>query len=242
MSSIDTVDNVHCANLHLVDSMVPVYWVLQETEHDRTGCVVTIHDLMIGGGSGEHPALHIRNADLLPLWLVADTDSAELELEFIGQSVEDFYMKKLFSRASSEHELKIFESYPNINDNFMCIADWPLSTLYEVEKSYRKAKKENKNLKNSDNMANSSESSLLRDIALFVFYQMPEQFFEKDVWLAIKQLRGAYLQEVYDLVRVNHFSHPLLNSSSGKIIRDGKACWGYSLHDYIQDQKELKSV
>jgi hypothetical protein len=227
MSSIDVVDNIHCANIHLESTSVPVYWVQDTLKHDRTLAEVTTRDLMIGGGSGEHPALHIKNADLLPLWLLLQhisCDDNEENLLSIAEDLELMYVEKLKSRAKSEAEIINIIDFPYNNDNFMCIADWPLSTLAQVETCYKKTKVK-------DNISNYSETSLLVSIATFVMFDMPKQFFENDVYKLMEKSKIIFKDS--SISTVFNFSLPLNSQKMGRVIKDGKVIWGYSLNDYL---------
>lgn len=226
MSSIDSASSVHCANVHLKSSIIPVYWVITPLEHDTTSNEITKRDLVIGGGSGEHPMLQIQNADLLPLWLMS---YGMMEDEPVVNACEEIYMSKMLERIQHEEDKKTFTNYPHVFNNFYCFSEWPLSTTSKIQKCYEKAKK----TKGKSYLANSAEAAFLMDIAIFVMFDMPQEFLEDDVYRTMKDHEESLWQ--HDIVRISHFSRPLKSSKMGKIIKEGKAVWGYDLEDYLKD-------
>ena len=222
MSSIDVVDNVHCANLHLENSNIPIYWVQSVLKHDRTKCDVTPKDLMVGGGSGEHPALHIKNADLLPLWLLLrNMENEDCSLSN-AESLELMFFDKLKSRAKTTMEQKNYEDFPYQFDNFMCIADWSLSTLGKVENTFIQSPIK-------DELSSYAEVSLLVSLAIFVMFDMPKQFFEDDEYEIMENLKKINKNNYLSMFTI---SSPLNSQKMGRTIKNGKVIGGYSLTDY----------
>lgn len=232
MSSIDSVDNVHCADIHFNDTILPIYWVQNNLYHDRTGEIVCPKDLMVGGGSGEHPALHIKNADLLPLFLLLKhiENTNDFDVEFFDQ-LELTYIEKLKSRTEDQEEKKLYEDYCYSYEIFMCIADWPISTLSEVQINFKK-------LNTKDCFVNSAEMAILISLANFIVFDMPKQFFEEDIYDIINDNKEIYTK---NYCRMFHFSSPLNSQKMGRVIKNGKVFWGYSLLDYVKlNEKKWK--
>ncbi len=77
MSDIDTFDHSYVGNL----AGLPIYHPLQDSEMDYFN--VGFHNLVIGGGSGEHPAMKIHNLDACVFSFLENVSSlltnAELE-------------------------------------------------------------------------------------------------------------------------------------------------------------------
>jgi hypothetical protein len=229
MSSIDSADNIHCANVHIDDIILPVYWVITPLEHDVTSAPITKRDLVIGGGNGEHPMLQIRNADLLPLWLMSRDDIRDVEGVF--KECEDLYFSKIMERLE-DSEKETFKNYfPHAFEYFYCPSEWPLSSSSKIQKSYEVEEKSRRDKEMF--LAKNAETAFLIDIAIYVMFDMPTFFFEEDVYRVIPHYKTEF--KAYNFSRITHFSRPLKSSALGKVIINGTAWWGYDLDKYIAD-------
>jgi len=224
MSSIDSLEHAHVAKFF----GLPIYWVLEEKPlsylidiDDDTTEVINQYYLSIGGGSGEHPALVIKN-DAVVYQLIR-------KLVDIEDVDDDSYDHQLISYAEQLQEQMITDDelynllYWRIDQN-----EWPLETFIRVNKQFD----------------DDSEVSLLDKIshamALFIIYEMPLEACLKDqriIELA-KMIRSNKWEKALPQEIVKYLSAVsglLEYEKMGKVIRNGQVVWGYSLNDWRRE-------
>lgn len=233
MSHVDSSIHIHCGNIILDNSHLPIYWVLDEKlENECSQEIIKYNDLIIGGGSGEHPALHIRDADLLVLqFLINKLKQNDI---VININVEDIF-SKIYLERGKKSKVEYIEKY-GVNefvifiDNYINISEWPIATLYKIEKEY---------LENFDYQDNyqCSEDLFIFSIANFIIKNLPKQFFHKDILEIINLYK--YKEEIKINCSLN-IEKVFTNNCAGKNIIDNKVKWGYSLEEYIEEQKIIE--
>jgi|688.fasta_scaffold367498_3 hypothetical protein len=224
MSSIDSLEHTHVAKFF----GLPIYWVLEEKPlsylidiDDDTTEVINQYYLSIGGGSGEHPALVIKN-DAVVYQLIRklvdleDVDDGSYDHELIS------YAEQLQEQMITDDELYNLR-YWRIDQN-----EWPLETFIRVNKQFD----------------DDSEVSLLDKIshamALFIIYEMPIEACLKDqriIELA-KMIRSNEWEKALPQEIVKYLSAVsglLEYEKMGKVIRNGQVVWGYSLNDWRRE-------
>jgi hypothetical protein len=224
MSSIDSLEHTHVAKFF----GLPIYWVLEEKPlsylidiDDDTTEVINQYYLSIGGGSGEHPALVIKN-DAVVYQLIRklvdleDVDDGSYDHELIS------YAEQLQEQMITDDELYNLR-YWRIDQN-----EWPLETFIWVNKQFD----------------DDSEVSLLDKIshamALFIIYEMPIEACLKDqriIELA-KMIRSNEWEKALPQEIVKYLSAVsglLEYEKMGKVIRNGQVVWGYSLNDWRRE-------
>jgi hypothetical protein len=224
MSSIDSLEHTHVAKFF----GLPIYWVLEEKPlsylidiDDDTTEVINQYYLSIGGGSGEHPALVIKN-DAVVYQLIRklvdleDVDDGSYDHELIS------YAEQLQEQMITDDELYNL-LYWRIDQN-----EWPLETFIRVNKQFD----------------DDSEVSLLDKIshamALFIIYEMPLEVCLKDqriIELA-KMIRSNEWEKALPQEIVKYLSAVsglLEYEKMGKVIRNGQVVWGYSLNDWRRE-------
>jgi hypothetical protein len=224
MSSIDSLEHTHVAKFF----GLPIYWVLEENPlsylidiDDDTTEVINQYYLSIGGGSGEHPALVIKN-DAVVYQLIRklvdleDVDDGSYDHELIS------YAEQLQEQMITDDELYNLR-YWRIDQN-----EWPLETFIRVNKQFD----------------DDSEVSLLDKIshamALFIIYEMPIEACLKDqriIELA-KMIRSNEWEKALPQEIVKYLSAVsglLEYEKMGKVIRNGQVVWGYSLNDWRRE-------
>lgn len=224
MSSIDSLEHAHVAKFF----GLPIYWVLEEKplsylidiDEDTTE-VINQYYLSIGGGSGEHPALIIKN-DAVVYQLIRKL----VDLEDV---VDGSYDHQLISYAEHLQEQMITDDVIyglrnwRIDQN-----EWPLETFIRVNKQF------------DDELEVPLVDKISHAIALFIIYEMPLEVCLKDqriVELA-KMIRSNKWEKALpqDLVKyLSAVSGLLKCERMGKVIRNGQAVWGYSLNDWRKE-------
>lgn len=236
MSSVDSADNMHVGDFvftHKLVSLIPIYWVLSELHHDRTGELIARNDLLIGGGSGEHPALHVKNADLLALWvMIQNDDLTDDEYE----TVRIFYEKILDKRFPDEID---FDPQYIMYDfsMFVDLNDWPISTIGALQTCFA-----NRPL-GEESLRHSAETAFMYDFGAFIINYMPIEFFNDAELLAfLKQHKHLFPtnlehEKVFDIKPV---CSP--DSGLGKRIIDNKVVWGWTLTEYMLEHPDIGSL
>ena len=224
MSSIDSLEHAHVAKFF----GLPIYWVLEEKPlsylidiDDDTTEVINQYYLSIGGGSGEHPALVIKNDAVVyqlirKLVDIEDVDDDSYDHQLIS------YAEQLQFQMIADDELYNLR-YWRIDQN-----EWPLETFIRVNKQFD----------------DDSEVSLLDKIshamALFIIYEMPLEACLKDqriIELA-KMIRSNKWEKALPQEIVKYLSAVsglLEYEKMGKVIRNGQVVWGYSLNDWRRE-------
>jgi hypothetical protein len=224
MSSIDTLEHAHVAKFF----GLPIYWVLEEKPlsylidiDDDTTEVINQYYLSIGGGSGEHPALIIKN-DAVVYQLIR-------KLVDIEDVVDGSYDHELISYTERLQEQMITDvelynlRYWRIDQN-----EWPLETFIRVNKQF------------DDELEVPLVDKISHAIALFIIYEMPLEVCLKDkriIELA-KMIRSNRWENALpgEVVRYMSTVSGLLQCEKmGKVIRNGQVVWGYSLTDWRRE-------
>jgi hypothetical protein len=224
MSSIDSLEHAHVAKFF----GLPIYWVLEEEPlsylidiNEDTTEVINQYYLSIGGGSGEHPALIIKN-DAVVYQLIR-------KLVDIEDVVDGSYDHELISYAEQLQEQMITDDelynlrYWRIDQN-----EWPLETFIRVNKQF------------DDDSEVPLVNKISHAIALFIIYEMPLEVCLKDrriIELA-KMIRSNKWEKALPREIVKYLSavSGLLDyEKMGKVIRNGQAVWGYSLTDWRKE-------
>ena len=224
MSSIDTLEHAHVAKFF----GLPIYWVLEEKPlsylidiDDDTTEVINQYYLSIGGGSGEHPALIIKN-DAVVYQLIREF----VDLEDV---VDGSYDHQLISYAEQLQEQMITDDelynlrYWRIDQN-----DWPLETFIRVNKQF------------DDDSEVPLVDKISHAMALFIIYEMPLEVCLKDqriIELA-KMIRSNKWEKALPSEIVKYMSavSGLMECEKmGKVIRNGQVVWGYSLNDWRRE-------
>jgi hypothetical protein len=224
MSSIDTLEHAHVAKFF----GLPIYWVLEEKPlsylidiDDDTTEVINQYYLSIGGGSGEHPALIIKN-DAVVYQLIREL----VDLEDVD---DGSYDHQLISYAEQLQEQMITDDVIyglrnwRIDQN-----EWPLETFIRVNKQF------------DDDSEFPLVDKISHAIALFIIYEMPLEACLKDqriIELA-KMIRSNEWEKALPQEIVKYLSAVsglLEYEKMGKVIRNGQVVWGYSLNDWRKE-------
>jgi hypothetical protein len=224
MSSIDSLEHAHVAKFF----GLPIYWVLEEKPlsylidiDDDTTEVINQYYLSIGGGSGEHPALVIKN-DAVVYQLIR-------KLVDIEDVDDDSYDHQLISYAEQLQKQMITDDVIyglrnwRIDQN-----EWPLETFIRVNTQF------------DDDSKVSLVDKISHAIALFIIYEMPLEACLKDqriIELA-KMIRSNKWEKALPQEIVKYLSAVsglLEYEKMGKVIRNGQVVWGYSLNDWRRE-------
>ena len=224
MSSIDSLEHAHVAKFF----GLPIYWVLEEKPlsylidiDDDTTEVINQYYLSIGGGSGEHPALVIKN-DAVVYQLIR-------KLVDIEDVDDDSYDHQLISYAEQLQKQMITDDVIyglrnwRIDQN-----EWPLETFIRVNTQF------------DDDSKVSLVDKINHAIALFIIYEMPLEACLKDqriIELA-KMIRSNKWEKALPQEIVKYLSAVsglLEYEKMGKVIRNGQVVWGYSLNDWRRE-------
>jgi hypothetical protein len=224
MSSIDTLEHAHVAKFF----GLPIYWVLEEKPlsylidiDDDTTEVINQYYLSIGGGSGEHPALVIKN-DAVVYQLIRklvdleDVDDGSYDHELIS------YAEQLQEQMITDDELYNLRHW-RIDQN-----EWPLETFIRVNKQF------------DDDSEVTLVNKISHAIALFIIYEMPIEACLKDqriIELA-KMIRSNKWEKALPSEIVKYMSAVsglMEYEKMGKVVRNGQIVWGYSLNDWRKE-------
>ena len=224
MSSIDSLEHAHVAKFF----GLPIYWVLEEKPlsylidiDDDTTEVINQYYLSIGGGSGEHPALVIKNDAVVyqlirKLVDIEDVVDGSYDHELIN------YAERLLEQMITDDELYNLR-YWRIDQN-----EWPLETFIRVNKQF------------DDDSKVSLVDKINHAIALFIIYEMPLEACLKDqriIELA-KMIRSNRWEKALPQEIVKYLSAVsglMEYEKMGKVIRNGQVVWGYSLNDWRKE-------
>jgi hypothetical protein len=224
MSSIDSLEHAHVAKFF----GLPIYWVLEEKplsylidiDEDTTE-VINQYYLSIGGGSGEHPALIIKN-DAVVYQLIRKL----VDLEDVVDGSYDYelisYAEQLQEQMITDDELYNLR-YWRIDQN-----EWPLETFIRVNKQF------------DDELEVPLVDKISHAIALFIIYEMPLEFCLKDKRIIefAKMIRSNRWENALpgEVVRYMSTVSGLLQCEKmGKVIRNGQVVWEYSLTDWRRE-------
>ena len=223
MSSIDSLEHAHVAKFF----GLPIYWVLEEKplsyliDIDDTTEVINQYYLSIGGGSGEHPALIIKN-DAVVYQLIR-------KLVDIEDVVDGSYDHELISYAEQlQFQMIADDELYNLRHWHIDQNEWPLETFIRVNKQF------------DDELEVPLVDKISHAIALFIIYEMPLEVCLKDqriIELA-KMIRSNRWENALpgEVVRYMSTVSGLLQCEKmGKVIRNGQVVWGYSLTDWRRE-------
>ena len=224
MSSIDTLEHAHVAKFF----GLPIYWVLEEKPlsylidiDDDTTEVINQYYLSIGGGSGEHPALIIKN-DAVVYQLIRKL----VDIEDVVDGSYDYqlisYAERLQEQMITDDELYNLHHW-RIDQN-----EWPLETFIRVNKQF------------DDELEVPLVDKISHAIALFIIYEMPLEVCLKDKRIVefAKMIRSNRWENALpgEVVRYMSTVSGLLQCEKmGKVIRNGQVVWGYSLTDWRRE-------
>jgi hypothetical protein len=224
MSSIDSLAHAHVAKFF----GLPIYWVLEEKPlsylidiDDDTTEVINQYYLSIGGGSGEHPALVIKNDAVVyqlirKLVDIEDVDDDSYDHQLIS------YAEQLQFQMIADDELYNLR-YWRIDQN-----EWPLETFIRVNTQF------------DDDSEVSLVDKISHAMALFVIYEMPLEVCLKDQRIIefAKMIRSNKWEKALPSEIVKYMSAVsglLEYEKMGKVIRNGQVVWGYSLNDWRRE-------
>ena len=230
MSAIDSYTHAHVANFF----SIPVYWVFEEDKlsiltYSNEDEVINKYFLSIGGGGGEHPALIINNDAVL--------------LNFIRKNVREVEEPDPMSLEEEQYDYKMYCLTKKIMDRYLedeSLEDiyywaidtnqWPLETFIRINEEAKKY-----------NTEDDLENKIMNALALLIIHEMPIDDCIKDEELRIfaKMYQEGKWQNVFNYMDMMNkfmgFGGILECQKAGKIIRDGKVVWGYSLNDWKKD-------
>ena len=237
MSAIDSLTHAHVANFF----RLPVYWVFEESSlshltdsNSDNDQVINQYYLSIGGGSGEHPALIINNDAALFRFLSNVGEIDEPDMNSCEEHQFDYKMAKLAEEIKSKY-FDEKNGFKNINEEICHWTidqnQWPLETFIRLDKEFKEASESEEYL----------SDKIIEAVALFIINEMPLEHCIKDPQLIefanmVKSNRWSRVfedNEIYQ--KFVGFTGLLKCQTSGKIIRDNKVVWGYSLNDWKQD-------
>lgn len=157
MSHIDSFKHEIVGNF----GRIPVYHPLEEIEGDF---ICGPGNLLIGGGSGEHPAIVVRN----PTAAVAEFLSYELSHYSSEDDVKEYPILKVKAKW-----LKIIKPHFNLRHNRIIeFCEWHVSTYVNFEEHCR-----SEGLQNPYDPARHErgfEDWLIVSLGEFIFYAMPQ--------------------------------------------------------------------
>jgi hypothetical protein len=224
MSSIDTLDHAHVAKFF----ELPIYWVLEEKPlsylidlDEDTTAVINQYYLSIGGGSGEHPALIIKN-DAVVYQLIRKL----MDLEDVVDSSYDYelisYAEQLQEQMITDDVIYGLRNW-RIDQN-----DWPLETFIRVSKQF------------DDDSEVPLVDKICHAMALFIIYEMPLEDCLKEQRIVefAKMIRSNRWEKALPSEIVKYMSAVsglLKCERMGKVIRNGQVVWGYSLDDWRKE-------
>ncbi len=230
MSAIDSYTHAHVANFF----NLPVYWVLEENKlsgltYSNEEDMINKCFLSIGGGSGEHPALIIKN-DAVIFQFMKNNIQEVLEPDLMGSEEEmfDYNLYNLSEKIIDKYmkdEASEELYYWSIDNN-----QWPLETFIDIDDKLKKY-----------DINGSLESKIINTVALFIIHEMPlkECIQDDDLVVFAEMYRSGKWKNAFryedTYKKFVGFSGILDCQKAGKIIKDGKVVWGYSLNDWRKD-------
>ena len=232
MSAVDTMNNVHVGNFF----NIPIYWIIESkklsslTDNDvDDNLTIDQYSLSIGGGSGEHPALVLNNDAIIFKFL---TNIKDIPAPNKDSNEVDIFNYDVFTKVENiQNKFHKEYFYWTIDQN-----QWPLDSFVEVHRKFNRIQK------NSFSLSEKIENTL----AMFIIYEMPLEHClkNKDILEVAKMIRSNRWQNIFekDISYCFQSIEGVLNSQKlGKIIKNGKAVWGYSLNDWMNDHKDLSN-
>lgn len=221
MSAIDTIEHAHVANFF----GIPVYWPLKNypSSHlvDDSDGIIGKHTLIIGGGSGEHPALIL--------------DMEKVVMEFIFDELYDDYDSDTLSQDDKEllqqldKVVALRKLLGHDRKRILDLNQWPIETFLDISKSL------------TDQPYRTIES-IINTCAIFIICEMPieECISNPDLLRLLFTIRDGKWEKLLqrDLMKsFKGFSGVLNMSKCGQIMKRGMYRFGYSLNDWLNDNR-----
>lgn len=249
MSAVDCIDHVH---LGYFNDKIGIYWPLfnesklsRLTDNkDEDDILLSPHNLLIGGGSGEHPAMHVINdAAVLHFfclgYLFDYLTIPEENWEIKDEGISDFFKK--LERVSYEYSDRDNEKdrwYWTINQNH-----WPLETFVEIDHDFKIM-----GLKNPHENIKTQMSKVLTDIfGAIIVEKMPLEAIHdqelKELVVLFKEnkekLEPFMLPDYLDKLLM-FFDKPEPDEQYGRnlTIKGNNINTGYSLEDWYKDNQK----
>lgn len=229
MSAIDTINHAHVGNFF----NIPIYWFLEEVKlsqlvgQDDTKKVNQFF-MSVGGGSGEHNALILNNEAILVKFLNNIKDEIKTE-EF---NKTDRQIFELTAKIQDDYVTNHADIYQfNLDQN-----QWPLETFIGVNEGFNK-------LYHSDE---SLQVKLQNAFALFIIYELPLKYCLKNPQLVevatlIRTDKWKSIFEDKDILeKYVGFEKVINKDKAGKITKENKTVWGYSLDDWKEDNSSFE--
>lgn len=236
MSAIDTLTHAHVG--YFCD--LPIYWVFEEgklgsltDQSNDYEKVINQYYLSIGGGSGEHPALIIKNDAVIYHFMKSIEEIEEAEID-ANESDKFDYDMFLLSEKIQNKILDRDNDYKDVKEEIcewmIDKNQWPLNTFVNVAKVY-------------ESVDEDLETIIMNAMALFIITEMPlEKVVQDEDLLEFAKMVKSYrwnkaFKHEMMAQTFKGFKGVLNCQKYGKIIRDSKVIWGYSLSDWMNDQK-----
>lgn len=238
MSAIDTVDHVHVGFFNA--GSIGIYWPLgknklscitEETNDDDI--IIDNHCLLVGGGSGEHPAMHILNDAAVYQFFAFGSSFDEPELENVSSKVKSFFVKldEIRDYYSSKYEDKD-RAYWKFDKN-----QWPIETYLNISKMFKEH-----GLKI---LKDKTETLLIASIGAIIIEKMPIESIKdpllKDLVIDYqknKDILKKYMPENYINKLMLGFELPSEGLIFGRKFINGEIKSGYTIKDWYKDKKE----
>ena len=199
MSYIDSYNHEYIGRL----GYLPIYRVLENIGSGEWGAedfTATPNNLVLGGGSGEHPALVVHKLE-------------SLVARFLFDQLTEEEQKKL----SKEDRDYIDSLYYNDSD-ILEFCDWSIARYSYFRKM---AKKAYTPLKKDEGIYEEVEDWLYRSLGELIYFSLPELNPEQE------KLQSIFAPfEVYASMRNVICTPPNYPPKGGRIVENGKLKWG----------------
>lgn len=246
MSKIDCIDHVHIGDFN---KYIGIYWPLSEgklsdvTENkNEDNIILSPYSLLIGGGSGEHEAMHIINDSaalhLLCMGYLFDNVPEDIEKIEKDLSIIKFFEKseKLLNRYWNRYTQKEESNQWIINQNH-----WRLETFISLATDL-----ENAGLKYPDENINAQMIKVLTDVfGAIIIEKMPLEAIQdeeiKELVVLFKEnkekLKKYMLKSYLDnLLIFFDKPDPIHQCGRNLKIKGNNINTGYSLEDWYRDK------
>lgn len=246
MSAVDCIDHVHVGDFN---DEIGIYWPLWEgklsdvtDEKEEDNISLSPYKLLIGGGSGEHPAMHVINDAAVLHFFCLGYLFDYLSIPEENWNIEDedvsVFFKKL-ERVSYEYSNRYTEKdrwYWTINQNH-----WPLETFVELDRAFEAV-----GLKYPHADVRAQMSKVLTDIfGAIIVEKMPLEAIHdeelKELVLLFKEhkekLEPFMLPDYLDKLMM-FFDQPEHTFGRNLTIKGNNLNTGYSLEDWQRDFKK----
>ncbi len=220
MSAIDTLTHAHVASFF----GLPVYWVVGEGKVDDVALgegVLNRTNLVVGGGSGEHPALIINNDAVVAQFLMryANTDYETTN----PVSMDDQKMIVMVEQLADR-------SYDDLRDWQIDQNQWPIETFARIINE----------VEGVEPYARDAREGIQNGMAYFIMNELPAKHALRDPLLreCVTMFKAHQCTHVFNDIPygvMEGFAGLLRSQRHGKIIRDNRAHWGYGLEEVLAD-------